>query len=246
MIAAQEMRWAPEGLALRNQPLRQISQLVWIHPGEGPRGRLCMTWRNYRCEVGGEPKSVCSKCGRRDCPGCSEDWIDATVEGMLERFAVHELLATVIVRDTPDDVNTWKDQRRGVIEEAKAAGIAGGAIVQVDSGDTTQYFVLRPSREGRRMGPRRLRDLLRKSCFPKGSNGHALHWFGTFGYRGPKRAGITFPLSNGPIVTGAKYPLVIRCPEHDCNAIYTCTSRNPLGLPVETGPRRRHRRRRRP
>src|SRR5205809_898420 len=144
------MRWAPEGLALRNQPLRQISQLVWIHPGEGPPGRLCMTWRNYRCEVGGEQKSVCSKFGRRDCPG-------------------------------------------------------------------------------------RLRDLLRKSCFPKGSNGHALHWFGVFGYRGPKRAGITFPLSNGPIVTGAKYPVVIRCPEHDCDAVYTCTSRNPLGLPVETG-----------
>src|SRR2546426_1274438 len=242
------MRWSSEDLALRNRPLNQIPRIDWIRPGEGPRGRLCGSWRNYKCERGGEPLSAPAWCGRRDCPcpNCYRRWIDDTAQGILERFGVDELYVTIHVRETPDDVDTWKAQRRGVIDEAKAEGIAGGAIVQVVSSNVVRYFVLSREGQGRKVGLRQVRALLGRCSFPRGSQAHSVVWFGNLSYRGPKKAGFTFPLSNGPVVTGAKYPLRICCEEHGCDAVYVSTTMDPLGLPVETGPGRRHRRRRRP
>src|SRR5438132_705341 len=78
-----------------------------------------------------ELKSALYWCGRRDCPNCYRRWIDDTAQGILERFGVDELYVTIDVREAPDDVDTWKAQRHDVIDENKAAGIAGGAVVQV-------------------------------------------------------------------------------------------------------------------
>src|SRR5437870_1106251 len=213
------MRWSSEGLALRNRPLSQIPRIDWIRPGEGPRGRLCGSWRNYKCERGGELRSAPSWCGRRDCPNCRSRWIDSTAEGILERFAVHELFATTIVRETPDDVETWKAQRRGVVDEAKALGISGGAIVQVVSSDVARYFVLSRAGQGREVGLRQLRALLGRCSFPRGSQAHSVVWFGNLSYRGPKKAGFTFPRWTGPAVTGERYPLRSGAEGHESDAV---------------------------
>src|SRR6266480_356447 len=195
-MAARGMRWSSEDLFLRNRPLDQIPCIDWIGPGEGPCGRLCGTWRNYRCEGGGELKSAIYWCGRRDCPNCYRRWIDDTAQGILERFGVDQLSVTIISRETPDDVDTWKAQRHDGIDENKAAGIAGGAVVQVVSSNVVRYFVLTREGQGRKADLRQLRSLLGRCSFPRGSQAHGVVWFGNLSYRGPKRTGITFPLSN--------------------------------------------------
>ena len=239
-MSASAMRWSSEDLAWgkhANRRLEEIPELEWIQIGRGPRGRGCGTsWRNFTCSIGGEILSVPVRCDHRDCPNDADQWVEDTLKHVVKRLRSTGTFRRIrFVRPAPRTAEEMRVQRADVIAEAKRAEISGGTIlatVRQTRGipRITWHVVFSVVRKvGRPIDQRGLRALLTHAAIVRGSSSHGLVWWGDLSYR--KRPKITFPRTSLH-ATEEKYFSVV-CREHGCRAIYSSTTRRPMGSLID-------------